>query len=183
MRSRPMYDEVAGGLGSGGRGISGVVSRVQDRELMEMSDDGMCLSMHQPWASLLVMGIKIHEGRTWYSQHRGRLWIQAGSKEPSPEDIAAYEQFYRGRRPGVTFPAKYPTSCLLGSVDVTDWLAQEEYRGTHPTGESASPYVPVCTNPQELVLKFPMKGEHKIFKLDSSVHSAAKKTAKKGPAL
>ena len=54
---------------------------------MEMSDDGMCLSMHQPWASLLVMGIKIHEGRTWYSQHRGRLWIHAGSKVPTPEDI------------------------------------------------------------------------------------------------
>jgi len=97
----------------------------------------------------------------------------------------------------VTFPAKYPTSCLLGSVDVTDWLAQEEYRETHPTGESASPYVAVCTNPQvglpgfcliassfqELVLKFPMKGEHKIFKLESGLHSAAKKTAKKGPAL
>ena len=63
------------------------VFRVQDRELMEMSDDGMCLSMHQPWASLLVMGIKIHEGRTWYSQHRGRLWIHAGSKVPTPEDI------------------------------------------------------------------------------------------------
>ena len=79
-RSRPMYDEVAGGLGSGGRGMTGSVSRVQDRELMEMSDDGMCLSLHQPWASLLVMGIKRHEGRTWYTQHRGRLWIHAGSK-------------------------------------------------------------------------------------------------------
>ena len=27
-------------------------------------------------------------------------------------------------RPGATFPSNYPTSCLLGSVDVTDWLAQ-----------------------------------------------------------
>jgi len=32
--------------------------RLQDRELQEMSDEGMCLSMHQPWASLLVTGIK-----------------------------------------------------------------------------------------------------------------------------
>lgn len=30
-----------------------------------------CMSMHQPWASLLVAGIKKHEGRSWYSSHRG----------------------------------------------------------------------------------------------------------------
>ena len=34
--------------------------RVQDRELIEMIDDGYCLSMHQPWASLLVAGIKVY---------------------------------------------------------------------------------------------------------------------------
>ncbi len=28
--------------------------RLQDKELQEMSDGGWCLSMHQPWASLLV---------------------------------------------------------------------------------------------------------------------------------
>ena len=33
--------------------------RIQDKELMQMTDDGMCLSMHQPWASLLVRGIKM----------------------------------------------------------------------------------------------------------------------------
>jgi hypothetical protein len=33
--------------------------RVQDRELIEMVDEGCCLSMHQPWASLLVTGIKL----------------------------------------------------------------------------------------------------------------------------
>lgn len=32
--------------------------RIQNPELQEMKDDGMCLSMHQPWASLLVAGIK-----------------------------------------------------------------------------------------------------------------------------
>lgn len=32
--------------------------RLQDRELQEISDGGWCLSMHQPWASLLVKGIK-----------------------------------------------------------------------------------------------------------------------------
>lgn len=35
-------------------------------------DRGVCLSMHQPWASLLVYGLKRIEGRGWPSDHRGR---------------------------------------------------------------------------------------------------------------
>ena len=49
----------------------------------------------------------------------------------------------------------------------------------YPEGESASPYVFICTNPQELMIKFPMSGKHKLFKLDSKLHAAAKKTVKK----
>ena len=33
-------------------------NRIQDKEYLEMSDEGYCLSMHQPYASLLVAGIK-----------------------------------------------------------------------------------------------------------------------------
>ncbi len=69
--------------------------RLQDSSLQEMRDDGMCLSMHQPWASMLVLGIKKHEGRSWYSAHRGRLWIHAGSKKPDECDIKEMENFYR----------------------------------------------------------------------------------------
>ena len=95
--------------------------RLQDRELQEMSDEGKCLSMHQPWATLLVRGIKRlftqslcfihirnsffymtlllicvrHEGRTWYSTHRGRLWIAATSKQATDEEIAEVERLHR----------------------------------------------------------------------------------------
>lgn len=36
-----------------------------------------------------------HEGRTWYSAHRGRLWIAAAAKVASTEEITALEQHYR----------------------------------------------------------------------------------------
>lgn len=36
----------------------GVYNRIQDKELLELSDMRSCLSMHQPWASLLIAGIK-----------------------------------------------------------------------------------------------------------------------------
>lgn len=37
-----------------------------------------------------------HEGRTWYTSHRGRLWIAAASKAPTPESIKDCEEFYQG---------------------------------------------------------------------------------------
>ncbi|XP_072138383.1 activating signal cointegrator 1 [Mobula birostris] len=150
--------------------------RIQDRELLEISDDGMCLSMHQPWASLLVRGIKKVEGRTWYTSHRGRLWIAAAAKRPSPQEVTAVEATYRtmyGR--DIEFPKDYPTGCLLGCVDLIDCVSQEQYHEQFADQESGSPFVFICTNPQELLVKFPLKGRHKIWKLDSKIHQGMKK--------
>uniref|UniRef100_A0A0B6ZWX8 ASCH domain-containing protein n=2 Tax=Arion vulgaris TaxID=1028688 RepID=A0A0B6ZWX8_9EUPU len=151
--------------------------RIQDKQLQEISDDGMCLSMHQPWASLLVAGIKMHEGRTWYTAHRGRLWIASTAKPVAPEDIKEHEHVYTHLYNGssLKFPKEYPTGCLLGCVNVEDCLSQEEYREQYPDGESASPYVFICSNPQHLIVKYPNKGKHKIYKLDRNIHQAAKK--------
>ncbi|XP_071512017.1 activating signal cointegrator 1-like [Diadema antillarum] len=149
--------------------------RVQDRELMEMSDEGRCLSMHQPWASLLVAGIKMHEGRTWYSPHRGRLWIAAAAKDPEQEQIDTAKAAYRHlSSDDLQFPEHFPVGCLLGCVDVVDCLSQEDYREKYPKGESASPFVFICENPQELLIKFQVKGKHKIWRLDGQMHKAAK---------
>jgi hypothetical protein len=56
------------------------------------------------------------------------------------------------------------------------------FRELYPDGESSSPYVFVCKNPQELLVKFPMSGQHKLFKLDPKIHKAAQKSHKKTPA-
>lgn len=34
------------------------------------------------------------EGRTWYTSHRGRLWIAAAAKKPTPQEIAGVEAMY-----------------------------------------------------------------------------------------
>ena len=73
---------------------------------------------------------------------------------------------------------EFATRVLLGHVDVDDVVAQEQYRQTFPSGESGSPFVFVCSRPREMLFKFPMKGEHKIFNLDSKFHQAAKKALK-----
>ncbi|XP_067327416.1 activating signal cointegrator 1 [Anolis sagrei] len=152
--------------------------RVQDKELQEISDDGWCLSMHQPWASLLIKGIKRVEGRTWYTSHRGRLWIAATAKRPSQQEISELETTYKILlQKDLEFPQDYPSSCLLGCVDLSDCLSQEQFKEQYPqlSQESASPFVFICNNPQEMIVKFPIKGKHKIWKLDSKIHQGAKK--------
>jgi len=68
------------GAGAGAQ-LPGAVGRVVVPRLVgaQLEDRGMCLTMHQPWASLLVAGIKRVEGRGWNTSHRGPLWIHAGT--------------------------------------------------------------------------------------------------------
>ena len=108
------------------------------------SDEGICITMHQPWASLLVAGIKKSEGRNWDpttsagpgvpngSFRRGRLWIHAASARPMPSQIEELERvYYPYLEPGQKFPSSYPTSCLLGYVMVTDVLDEAALCARH----------------------------------------------------
>ena len=36
-----------------------------------------------------------HEGRSWYSAHRGILWIASTAKAPQSGEITGVEDFYR----------------------------------------------------------------------------------------
>ncbi|CAH1397362.1 unnamed protein product [Nezara viridula] len=155
------------------------MGRVQDRQVMEMTDNGACLSMHQPWATLLVEGIKVHEGRSWYTSHRGRLWIAATARVPTQEDIDDVLQPYQHLIGDKHLPRKYPTGCLLGCVNVVDCLAQEEYIQQYPDGMSDEPFVFICKDPVKSPVLFPIKGKHKIYKLDTNIHQAAVKCLQK----
>lgn len=54
-------------------------------------DNGMCISMHQPWASLMVHGFKRFEGREWNHSYKGPLWVQSTSRKPTPVEIEELE--------------------------------------------------------------------------------------------
>lgn len=148
--------------------------RLQDEGSRQLADEGYCLSVHQPWASFLVRGIKLHEGRTWYSAHRGCLWIASTTKRPDPDEIRIMEMnFLESGGSRANLPTSYPTGCLLGRVCVTDVLSRDEYREKYPDDPGDSPYIFVCTDPRELLLKLPISGKHKIYKLEKHVHTAA----------
>ena len=87
-----------------------------------MRDDGWCLTMHQPWASLLIKGIKIHEGRVWPTNHRGRLWIHSSSRHADQETL---DDVLKDHPEGKDLD--WPISSLLGFVTVDDCLNQVQF--------------------------------------------------------
>ena len=48
------------------------------------------LTLHQPWASLIALGVKTIETRSWSTQYRGPLAIHAGARAPKSMFIGDY---------------------------------------------------------------------------------------------
>ncbi len=70
----------------------------------------------------------------------GCLWIHAAAKPPDAAEVAVLEGFYKSLYESagvdVTFPTHYPTSALLGCVDLAYVLSNEEFKslpGVHPS--------------------------------------------------
>jgi hypothetical protein len=57
--------------------------------MARVSED-RALSVRQPWAWALMVGLKPVENRTWATNHRGRLWIHASTRwDRSRPDLLA----------------------------------------------------------------------------------------------
>ncbi|OAY42040.1 uncharacterized protein LOC110621963 [Manihot esculenta] len=142
-----------------------------------------CLTMHQPWASLLVYGIKRIEGRSWPAPVRGRLWIHAASKVPEEATIKAMEEFYREIYAvnGITeikFPEHYPVSRLLGCVEVVGCVRCEELASWEavPVGvrlEGQTDFCWLCEQPKKLLVPFEMRGYQGVYNLEKKIYEAA----------
>mmetsp|Transcript_11133 Transcript_11133/g.24868 ORF Transcript_11133/g.24868 Transcript_11133/m.24868 type:complete len:907 (-) Transcript_11133:104-2824(-) len=156
-------------------------------------DAGMCLSLQQPWASLLIHGFKRVDGRPWATEHRGRLWIHAASSPVEDAEVDALEYQYRELYESngfnmPPFPSKssgYPTSALLGCVDLEECWAFQEYLKVleaHPSMPSEEKllsgpcdHILWCLRPRCLTVPVRMNGEKTMWKLNSSCLSAAQR--------
>ncbi|CAF2074913.1 unnamed protein product [Brassica oleracea var. botrytis] len=142
-----------------------------------------CLTMHQPWASLLVHGIKRIEGRSWPAPIRGRLWIHAASKVPDEATIKAMEAFYQEiyTLDGITdiqFPQHYPVSRLIGCVDVVGCVSCDELKNWDALSqgvrlEGQTDFCWLCEKPQKLIIPFEMRGYQGVYNLENKIHAAA----------
>ena len=95
------------------------------------------LTLWQPWAWLVVAGLKLYETRTWKTNHRGKLLIHAGKTNPK-EYLALFSEWDFGLKidlrkhgmPHKTFvdninAKAFPLGCIVGSVDVEDCVKAE----------------------------------------------------------
>ena len=81
--------------------------------------DGMkVIVIRQPWAWLIVNGIKDIENRSWRTRYRGPLLIQASARRPSQREMEEFRVFARKR--GVKLPDKFEFGGIVGSVQLDD---------------------------------------------------------------
>ncbi len=81
------------------------------------------LTIRQPWAQLIVIGIKDVENRTWQTRHRGPLLIHAGLRADR-----AGEQWYRDllAEEEIVWPDPLPTGAIVGAVQLVDCVTKSD---------------------------------------------------------
>ncbi|KAK9800166.1 hypothetical protein WJX73_001702 [Symbiochloris irregularis] len=147
------------------------------------SSSRLTLTLHQPWASLLVWGVKRIEGRNWEVRQRGVLWIHAATKPPDKQHIQEMHGLYRRLHADdsaaeVQLPTHYPVGALVGCVRVVGCLRAEEVE--HWAGlpenvkeEVGSAWCSLCENPQRLPMPLGMTGQQGLWYLPEDIHAAA----------
>jgi hypothetical protein len=123
------------------------------------------LSVHQPWATLIALGIKNVENRTWSTGYRGTLLIHA-SKSPMDEfDVMKAKRLCR--EAGVSYPETFPTGGIIGSVELTGviWIEGLRVRTDHQTvkldelhGFNGDAYGFILEKPRAFPALIPMRG-------------------------
>jgi hypothetical protein len=74
------------------------------------------ISLRQPWASLVVMGHKTIETRSWSTKYRGKLVIHATKRSPVVDDPELYDEAFLR----VGNPFKLPKGCVIGECKLLD---------------------------------------------------------------
>lgn len=80
------------------------------------------LTIKQPWADLIVAGIKDIENRTWKTAYRGRVLIHASKTPCSLGELVVYPltALAKNVELGKYAPGQFTNGAIIGSVDIVD---------------------------------------------------------------
>lgn len=137
-----------------------------------------CISLRQPWASLVALGEKQVETRSWQIRFRGVLGIHA-SRRVRPEDAAllSREPFQSSLlRGGIASPLDLPTGHIVGMCRIIacephtpDFIAslsaRERAFGTYAPGRWGW----LISDPHPLPQPIPARGRLGIWTADTEI--------------
>src|SRR5205823_6376958 len=83
-------------------------------------------SIRQPWASLIVGGVKDVENRTWSTRYRGPVLIHASRTVDKISDDELQSRF------GVRPPAALPRGGIVGIAEIVDCVSEHPSRWYAP---------------------------------------------------
>ncbi|WP_342088032.1 ASCH domain-containing protein [Dyadobacter sp. OTU695] len=135
------------------------------------------ISVQQPWAGLLVLGIKKCETRSWNTKFRGKIAIHASAKMPKEGEALLKElcellpdTFFKGSR---AYNMCTVLGCVLGRVQVEDCRSTNDMKpvnaGEKMLGDfSANRYYWWCINPEAYLTPIPAVGQLSIWEWEDN---------------
>jgi hypothetical protein len=110
----------------------------------------MALSVRQPWATLIVEGVKDIENRTWPTRRRGPLLIHAPQNY---DDVHAYAHLYGKSK-------DFVCGAIIGMVDLVGCVTD------HESEWFEGPYGFVFENPRKFRDPILCRGQLRFFPVD-----------------
>lgn len=95
------------------------------------------LSLTQPWASLVAIGAKQWETRSWPTQFRGQIVIHASKSYPKDCRELEYEEpFLSALKRGLPSPHMLPTGSVIGLATIENCLPTSQFKPAFLTSEA-----------------------------------------------
>jgi len=125
------------------------------------------LSVRPPWSTLVAMGIKPVENRTWKSSYRGRLYIHSSQRFDNEGAKWICDQFPSLQ--GLVRGSYHPKGFIIGHVNMIDCVQDDQSEWFF------GPYGFVFDNPVEFYREqwIPCRGKLGIFNVEGSRVPAA----------
>ena len=127
------------------------------------------LSVLQPWALLLVSGVKTVENRTWYLGYRGPLLIHAGkSKRLMTDEL--FENLADALFTAEPFPHDHmELGAIVGRVEVVDCLKPTQIWNRADRGWAEGPWCIICRNAERFETPIPFRGQLRLFEVKMEI--------------
>ncbi len=93
-------------------------------------------TLHQPWASLIALGVKTIETRSWSTSYRGPLAIHAGlSKVGATQCSECWDALYAALRSAQRAGDEIPLGAIVATCTLVDVVPTKEIVWNGPIGE------------------------------------------------